>query len=241
MGVEVVRKTFAVLEALAAASAPTPLNTLTARVKLPKPTVYRILRSLEELGYAAQEGGGGSWLTTARLASLGRGSERNDLKRRVAGHLERLHRQFNETVNLGVLDGADVRYLHVLETTQPLRLMVRPDAVDPFYCTSLGRAIVAHLPDIERDALIERAEFKPVTENTVRSKAALRRILDEVRRNGYAVDDEENDVGVICLGAPIMEAGLPVGAISLSLPKTRLTPSRRKEIIAALTILDLDT
>ncbi len=234
MAVEVIAKTFAVLEALAKAGSPLELGEITRRTRLPKPTIYRLLRSLEELGYVTQEDAGGRYLTTARLAHLGKGGERDDVKLRVLPQMERLHRQFNETVNLGILVGGDVHYLHVLETTRPLRLMVKPDAVDSFYSTSLGRAMVAFLPEAERRRLVDEATFTPATAKTVRSKAALNRILDECRARGWAEDDEENDDGVICIGAPVIENDRPIAAISVSMPKIRLTPACRKELLCAL-------
>jgi DNA-binding IclR family transcriptional regulator len=239
VAVEVITRTFAVLEALAKAGEPLELGELTRRAGLPKPTVYRILRSLEELGYVAQEDGRGRYLTTPRLAHLGRGGERHALAQRLGPHLERLHRQFDETVNLGVLQGGDVHYLQVLETTRPLRLMVRPDAVDRFYCTALGRAMAAFLPEDERDRLVAAAKLEPITARTVRSKAALGRILDETRARGWAEDDEENDDGVACFATPVIEHDRPVAAISVSLPKLRLTPARRKELLCALTPIRL--
>src|SRR4051812_11510583 len=205
MGVEVIEKTFRVVEALAGAGGALALADLTERVRLPKPTVFRILRSLLDLGYVAQADGSGRYLTTPRLAQLGRSGERDELKRLAVPLTRRLHERFDETVNLGVLDGDHVSYAHVIETTQSLRLLVRPEARDPFWSTALGRAMVSQLPDGERDALVAGAELKPRTAKTVRSKAALRRILDESRTRGWAIDDEENDAGVVCFAVPLLE------------------------------------
>ena len=234
MGVEVIEKTFRVVEALAGAGVPLALADVTQRVRLPKPTVYRILRSLLDLGYVAQEDGGGRYLTTPRLAQLGRSGERDELKRLAVPLMRRLHERFDETVNLGVLDGDHVAYAHIIETNQGLRLQVRPEARDPFWSTALGRAMVSHLPDAERDALVAGAELKPRTAKTVRSKAALRRILDESRARGWAIDDEENDAGVVCFAVPLLEAGRPLAAISVTLPKDRLDAARQRDIVAML-------
>lgn len=233
-GVEVIGKTFRVLEALAGSGAPVALGELTDRVRLPKPTVYRLLRSLLALGYVAQDEATGRYATTPRLAQLGRSGERDELKRLAVPLMRRLHDRFDETVNLGVLDGDHVAYAHVIETTQALRLLVRPDARDPFWSTALGRAIVSHLPDAERDALVARAELEPRTARTVRGKVALRRLLDEARERGWATDDEENDAGVACFGVPLIEHGRPIAAISLTLPKDRLDPARQREIVTLL-------
>jgi DNA-binding IclR family transcriptional regulator len=232
--VELVAKTFQVLEALAGEAKALPLAEVARRAGLPKPTAHRILRTLAELGYAAQRSEDGFYQVTARLANLGRGGERQDLTLRMLPHVERLHRRFNETVNLGILDGTNVRYLHVLETTRSLRLMVRPDALDPFYSTALGRAIAAFLPEDERARLVASASLKPVTPRTVRTRTALERSLMVARERGWAEDDEENDEGVVCFGTPVLEGDRPVAAVSVSLPKVRLDAERKKELVCAL-------
>jgi DNA-binding IclR family transcriptional regulator len=148
--------------------------------------------------------------------------------------MERLHRQFNETVNLGVLEGDQISYVACLETTRPLRLMVRPGSRDPFYCTALGRAIVAFLPERDREERVARVKFEARTSKTVRSRPALLKILRETRRRGWAIDDEECDLGVVCLGVPLLDQGTPLAAVSITLPRIRVNPAREREILAQL-------
>jgi DNA-binding IclR family transcriptional regulator len=232
--VELLRKAFAVAEGLGASEIPLTLGELTRRVGLPKPSVYRIVRSLVELGYAAQDPATSRYSLTGRLSALGRSGQALDLRRRALPIMERLHREFDETVNLAVLEGADVVYVHVLETTRPLRLMTSPDARDPFHTTSLGRAIVAWLPEAERAELLRRAEIRPRTAKSVRSRPELEGRLRKARRRGWAEDREENEPGVVCFGAPLLERGRPVAAVSVTLPLVRLTPAREREIVASL-------
>jgi len=239
MTVRVLKKAVAVLETLSAAGRPLGLAELSRRMKYPKPTIYRILRSFLELGYLARDRATGDYLPTSRLAQLGRHGQTQDLRRRALPAMEALHREFNETVNLGVLEGDQISYAACLETTRPLRLMVRPGTKDPFYCTALGRAIAAFLPEGERDELIAGARFEPRTPRTVRSRPALRKILKETRRRGWAIDDEECDLGVVCLGAPLLEQGAPVAAISITIPKIRCTPARERDLLQRLRLSQL--
>ena len=221
---QLLRKALGVLEALGAAGGAVSLAQLTRRVGLPKPTVYRIVRTLVDAGYATQEPGSRAYAPTASLARLGRSGAALELRRRALPLMERLHRKFNETVNLAVLEDTDVVYVHVVETTRPLRLMTRPDARDPFHSTSLGRAIAAFLPDLERSALLARAPRRPALEATLRA----------VRRRGWAEDREENEPGVVCFGAPLLEEGRPVAALSVTLPLVRLSAAREKQIVTQL-------
>ena len=239
MTVRVLRKAVAVLETLSAAGRPVGLAELCRRMKYPKPTVYRILRSFEELGYLARDRATGFYAPTSRLAQLGRHGQALDLRRRALPAMEALHQEFNETVNLGVLEGDQISYAACLETTRPLRLMVRPGTKDPFYCTALGRAIAAFLPEREQRELVDRVKFEPRTPKTVRTRPALRKILLETRRRGWAIDDEECDLGVVCLGVPLRDGGSPVGAVSVTIPRTRLPATRERQILSELLAIEL--
>jgi IclR family KDG regulon transcriptional repressor len=148
--------------------------------------------------------------------------------------MESLHSEFNETVNLGVLQGLNIYYVHVLETTRALRWQVKPELKDSFFTTALGRSIVAYLPDEEADALTSRVVFKKRTPNTISSAKELKRELLLTRKRGWALDSEENDLGVVCIGAPILREGRPIAGISLSIPKSRLTASLKKAIIKSI-------
>ena len=240
MSIQVLRKAVAVLETLSAAGRPLSLAEVARRLKYPKPTIYRILRSFQELGYLAQDRATGSYAPTSRLAHLGRYGHSLELRRRALPAMEMLHARFNETVNLGVLEGDQISYLAYLETTRPLRLMVRPGSKDPFHCTALGRAIAAFLPERDRQGLVARVRFEARTTRTVRTRPALTKILRETRRRGWAIDDEECDLGIVCLGVPLIDAGAPVAAVSITVPKLRLTPTREREIVTQLLATRLD-
>ncbi len=234
MSIAVIKKAFQALEVLAEADRPLALAELTRLTKFPKPTLYRILRSMRDLGYIDQEQETGFYFATDKLAQLGHRKQWATLKQRTQSFMAKLHDQFNETVNLGVLDRDLVRYVHVIETSRRLRHMVQPDATDAFYSTALGRAIVAHLPEMKIEELLSAVELKPLTHNTPRTKKALREELDRILSQGYAIDDEGNDEGVFCIAVPLMEADHPVAAVSVSQPKTRLTQDGQRAIIAAL-------
>lgn len=240
MPIAVVDKTFAVLETLSAAERPVPLQELAVPLHMPKPTVYRILQTLIALGYVGQEERTGFYFTTSRLANLGHPNPYQALQRRVRPILDSLYRRFNETVNLGVLEGLHIRYIDVLETTQTLRHVAAPRARDQFTSTAIGRAFVAFLPEDEQDRLIARANFVALTSNTIINPDALKHELILTRKRGWSQESGENDQDLVCFGAPILErnnsgeTGQPVAAVSVSLPRFRLNPARKKELTEAL-------
>lgn len=232
MAIALVEKTFQVLEALARLGAPAPLVRLSVEAELPKPTAYRILQSLASLGYVAQEEGTGHYFATGRLAGLASRDPYHALKERARPVMERLHGRFDETVNLGVLEGTKIVYALVMETEQSLRWVVRPGRSDPFYCTALGRAVVAFLPEERRKRLLGKARLKRVGANTVTQKKKLCAILDETRRRGWASEEEERAAGVVCLAMPLVGWGETEAAISVSVPVSRFTKKMRQSIVA---------
>jgi DNA-binding IclR family transcriptional regulator len=233
VSIAVVRKTVFTLEKLAESNEPLSLAVLSTQAKLPKPTAHRILQTLSALGYVAQDESNKYYLTT-KLDSLAQSGRHRDLKLRAAPAMTALHRQFNETINLGILEGTKVHYLHVIETTRSLRMMVQPNAADEYYFAAVGRAIAAHLPDSEIEAILKSTTLRPITPKTVGSLKKLRTILQETRRRGWAIDDEESVLGVVCLAVPLFVNEYPVAAMSVTLPKSRATEKVRQAVIESL-------
>ena len=227
-------KAFFVVEAMEKLGVPVTLKRIADEVRMPKATVYRILQSLVSLGYIAQDPATGSYQLTMKLAQLGRVNRYDSLIIRATPYMEKLQATFNETTNLGVLEDSSVYYLHSIETTKPLRWIVKPGASDAFHCTALGRAIVAFLPEEEIGTLVKQIRFEQRTKRTPMDPQTVLRILDKVKEDGWAIDDEENDTGVLCVAVPLLHGQLPVASISISLPKGRLTQELRMNIISSL-------
>lgn len=228
------RKAFTILEAMDRMAAPLPLRSISDSTGINKATSYRILQTLSELGYVTQQPTTGHYQLTMKLSQLGHIPRHDKLIARALPLMEDLHRTFNETTNLGVLEGNRVYYLRSLETTEPLRWIVRPGDSDSFHCTALGRAITAHLPTNELETLLRGEPFEARTPSTPTTAKALRNILDNVRQEGWALDDEDNDHGVTCLAVPLLDVHTPVAAISVSIPKSRLNDQRIKQLVPAL-------
>lgn len=235
----VLAKAFHALEVLADAGKPMALRDITRATGLPKGTAFRILQTLTTLGYAAQVEASGHYYLTGRMSWLGRNAREEDLKMLVLPVMKALHEKYNETINLGVLDGTYVYYVAVLEAKRPLSWRVPTGTRDPFYSTSLGRAIAAAMEPSQRGILVESTRLEARTASTVRDKAQLNRILDEVKLCGLAIEVEENDDGVVCLGVPLFLNGQVAAAISVSIPAIRYSEALGEDLAAVLTGLDL--
>ncbi len=223
-------KAFHVLEVLACSQSALTLMEIVQELGFHKPTVHRILRELVEMGYVSRVDKG-VYQITPKLRRLALGAMDDRLTEIADPVLRHLHEETGETVNLGVLRGTNVRYLRVLESTHPLRRIVEPNSIDPFYSTSLGRAITLQMSDEAWDALIERTKLCARTTETVTDVNQLRKIHRRARQDGYAVEQDQNDVGVTCIGAPIYENEEIIAAISLSVPSARADAKAVKRFI----------
>lgn len=228
------QKAFGILEALASQAGPATLAQVSQQTGLNKATVHRILQSLMALGYASQLAETGQYRLTPKLSQVGRASQQPQLVAQALPLMQLLHRRFNETVNLGVLEGLHIHYLHYLETTQALRWTVRPGSRDPFYSTALGRAIVSHLPVSQQEALLAQVRLESFTPHTVTRPGDLRSLLAETRRRGWALDNEETDLGVVCLGIPLFQQEQVVAGLSVSVPASRLSPQLQLDLVDTL-------
>jgi DNA-binding IclR family transcriptional regulator len=214
-------KALGLLEALATTSHGKSLAELAIEMHMPKPTAHRLLKTLSATGYV-EKGAPGIYRPGPALARLAARGADDILQTVVAPVLKELHRVTRETVNLGVLRHADVVYLKVMESPQPLRRVVTANSTDPFYCTALGRAIAANLPPPQIEFLLSTARLQKKTPSTVVDAATLQRLLQEVHRDGYSIEVDQTDVGVTCLAVPIFDVRGVRAAISLSVPSSRI-------------------
>jgi DNA-binding IclR family transcriptional regulator len=148
--------------------------------------------------------------------------------------MRRLHAEFDETVNLGVLEGIYVRYAWVLETTHALRWIVKPGARDPFHTTALGRAIVAEMPAEAQARLVAKVCAATPARGRGALRERLRRELELTRERGFALEEEETNAGVACVAVSLAPLQEPLAAVSVSVPVNRFPVDRRSALIAAL-------
>jgi DNA-binding IclR family transcriptional regulator len=106
---------------------------------------------------------------------------------------------------------------------------------DALATTALGKSMLAHMPEERLTALLQRTTFTPRTSTSIRTPDALLRELAKVRAQGYAIDNEENEIGAYCIGAPVFGlSGDVVGAISVSVPTARIDEQRKTELVEAV-------
>ena len=234
MNIAVIDKTFTILEVMARTGRPLSLADLAEECRAPKPTVFRILKSLRDLGYVEQPDKGGEYGLSERLSSLREYGRDEALRDKALPLMESLHGEFNETVNLGLLEGLYIRYAHVIETTQPLRWIVKPGARDLFHTTALGRAIAANLPAEQQARLVAKLCATLPARGRATARTKIERELVETRERGFAFEDQETVEGVACVATPLAPHGEPLAAISVSVPVHRFPAAQRAALIRAV-------
>ena len=194
------------------------LTDIALELGLPESTTHRLLASMAEKGYVQQPESSGRYALGWKVVTLARTlTSELRLVQDVRPYLERLLREVRQTVNLGVLNDLQVTYLDCLIPNHAVSLYTPPGLLVPAYATSLGKALLAHLPGAQLDYALARLQLEPLTSRTITTRAGLKAALDEVRSKGYAVDRGELHRDVHCIAAPIKEpGGQPIAAISVT-------------------------
>jgi DNA-binding IclR family transcriptional regulator len=157
--------------------------------------------------------------------------DRFEIRKIARPFLQELSTKFNETINLGYFNGEEVLTIDKIDSTEILRMDAGIGGGEPAYCTSLGKAILAFLPDTQLETYLRVVELTAFTPNTVTSKEKLREELMHIKENGHAIDDEELSVGLRCIGAPLFDHSDQAHfAISISGPSIRFGSKRIEEM-----------
>lgn len=198
------------------------LEELSREVGLAKPTVYRFLLTLQELGYV-RRADGDRWTITLKMFNLGaRALDHLDLISAARPIAEEMAEQLGETVHMGVADGDSAVYVLKIESQYTIRMISRVGRRMPLYCTAIGKVLLAYSTPEEREAMLKDVRLLAFTKNTITSRAALDDELAQVRKQGFALDNEEREEDLRCIGAPIFDHGGSVAAtISVSWPSFR--------------------
>lgn len=194
-------------------------------------TAHRLLAMLQYRGFVRQNPASRAYESGPSLDRIAfallRRLDIRDLARPV---MERLNERSGETVHLGTLEGATVRYLNSLESPRAVRVTSRAGGSMPAHCTSTGKVMLATLTEEQVRAAFPEEELPQMTPNTVATRTALLAELETVRERGYAISDEESEESVWAVAVAVPGAPMPV-AINISAPVSRMNAKRRKELV----------
>jgi IclR family transcriptional regulator, pca regulon regulatory protein len=196
---------------------------------IPRAAVRRCLYTLKELGYADADGN--NFSLKSKVLTLGYSYlSSTPLTVSTAPYLNAISRTLNESCSLAVLEDDEILYVARSATSRIMSVSLNTGSRLPAYCTSLGRVMLAHLPPEELDAYLGRVKLKAFTERTVVSAARLREILDGVRGDGYALLEEELEMGLRSLAVPVRGAsGNVLAALNVGVHASRVSARQMLE------------
>ena len=197
---------------------------------MPKATVYRILSTLETRGYLDRDVGGGYRLSEKLFSLQQTVSPAQKLVRIAPPIMEELADQCRETVNLGMLDGGEVVVIATAESPQSVRMTSKVGNRRCIHTTAIGKALLATLPEASVDRIIGLKGLPQLTPSTITNRKDLATELRRIRKQGFAIDNQENEVEGRCVGMKIEGIGDPAFALSISGPVFRMDLRRLRAL-----------
>ncbi len=200
---------------------------LSHKTGIPRAAVRRCLYTLKQLGYADAEAN--NFYLKPKILSLGYSYlSSTPLTISAQPCLNQLSQLLNESCSLAVMEDKDVLYVSRSQTSRVLSVAINAGSRLPAYCTSLGRVLLSAMSDAELDHYFSKVKLIAYTEHTVVSEASLREILLDVKQKGYAIVEEELEIGLCSIAVPVRGASgttvaaLNVGAQAMRVPRTQL-------------------
>jgi IclR family acetate operon transcriptional repressor len=230
--VQVLLRALSLLEILAEDDKGYRLIDLAERTGLPASTVHRLLTTLEQKRFVCFQRERALWYIGAQCFSVGAVfGGRRQLTELATPSMRRLRDVSGETVQLGCVDEQDMLLLLQVQSREVMHAASRPGDRSPLACTAMGKAVLAAMPDSEISAFVQHGGLQRLTPQSIARSTALHSELEEVRRVGYAIDNEETSSGVRCVAAAILdELSMPVAALAVVGSTLRVTMQRMEEL-----------
>lgn len=230
--IQVAERLFQVIECLAE-NGPMGIMDLSAQLGFHKSTTHRLVTSLQYMGYIRQDEESLKYALSLKFLEIGgKILEQTNMASLVHPSLKKLSEQTGETVHLVRREGTEAVYIDKVESNvSSIRMVSRVGSRIPLYCSGVGKALLAELPDPEIREIWNSSEIVSLTPYTVTKFQDLMERIGTVRKVGYAMDDEENEEGVRCIAVSIPDYHKePVYALGISAPVSRMTDARIAEL-----------
>jgi len=223
-----VGKALDVLDMVAACGRPVRFSELLTASVYPKATLYRLIQTLVHQGMLAFDTDRQTYALGVRLVRLAHAAWATSSLAPIARpYLDELAAETGETIHLAQLDNGQVLYVDKRNAAKPVEMFAQAGKVGPAYCTGVGKAMLAFLPDEALQRAIDRQSFHRFTPHTLDTPETLRTELEAIRGRGYAFDREEHEPGIICCAVPILSrTGRVIGALSVTSTTARTSLSQ---------------
>lgn len=227
---------FALLEVVASKDQFFSLQGLVEETDIPKPTLHRMLQQLESAGLLERSGDSRQYGTGIRLRKLAENLLLNDTFHGARhGVLRSLVSEVGESCNLTALSGSEVMYLDRVETPAPLRFYLHSGSRVPVHCSASGKLFLAGMAPAQRQRLLTHAALEAFTPKTLINLDALEEEIKQVKRQGFALDNEEFLPGLLCVAVMVPSAtGRSNLCVAVQAPIMRLPPDKALGLLPAL-------
>src|SRR6266852_3271950 len=231
-----VERALTMLEAVAQESEGLSNAEISRKLNIPKSSASYILRTLETQGYLTRDAESGKYRVGLKILSLSRGALGGlDVRGVALPIMRRLMQQTGLTCHLAVLDGPEAVYIEKVEPPGFIRMDTWVGRRMRVHATSVGKALVAYIPQEQLEAIVAGRAMEKRTPKTITTLPRLLKELEKVRAHGYAVDDEENNLGARCVGAPVFnQDGTIEAALGLSGTTNQVNPHTMPRILEHL-------
>jgi DNA-binding IclR family transcriptional regulator len=231
--VQSVVRSFRIVDAIAGAEQEIGAQQISRMAGLHISTAFRFLQTLAQNGVVEQNPETGKYRLGFKLLAWGmQVLHQMDLRRDAIALLRELNENTRETVHMCVYDRDAAIYIEKIEGPAPLRGFSEVGKGAPLHCTGVGKVLMAGLSDQDLDDLLKRYSLRRFTPNTITQARALKKELEHIRAQGYAIDDEEHEPGIRCVAVPVRShTGKVIASISIAGRTTSITPTRLPELI----------
>ena len=228
-----VAKALEVLDHVAGFGRPARFSDLLDQSPYPKATLYRLLQTLVSQGMLSFDPDRATYSMGMRLVRLAHVAwAQSSLAPIARPHLDRLSAEVGETVHLAQMDHAQVLYVDKRNARDPIPMYSQAGKVGPAYCTGVGKAMLAFLPQTQVPQVLAQQSWHGFTPRTITSAAAMEQELTAIRARGYAFDNEEHEPGIICVALPILSSrGGVLGALSVTSTTARTSIAALEKLV----------
>ena len=225
-----------ILELFLTAAPELSVKEISEHTGLSKSTIHGIIKTLEYKGFLQQNSDDLKYKLGMKLFELGNAvSSRMDIGKIALPFLKDMVNELKETAHLVIMDRDEAYYVEKVDGPHSLSMYSQVGKRAPIYCTGVGKVILAYQSEEEIDRLLDKAELLPFTDKTLTDKQQIKEQLKQVKKQGYAIDNEEIELGLFCIAAPIFNhQGKVIASISCSAPITRFSSERIPSAIAVV-------
>jgi PcaR/PcaU/PobR family beta-ketoadipate pathway transcriptional regulator len=223
--VESLSRGLSILSLIAESPTPLTLTQISEKLRVSKSSIQRLTRTLGRSGYLERDKENKKYRLGPTMLSIGFSAAQDlDLKKAAYPYLEEAAKKTGETLNLAVLDKKEIVYIERIVSQRALSVNIQIGSRRPLYCTSMGKVILAFMPEDQREEFLKTIKLIPFSPRTITRKRVLRIELERIRLRGFATGNEELEIGVRSVAAPIRNSeGKIIAAVNIAVPASRVS------------------